>query len=437
MDSRPVLSGKGTLSLFIDSISINNLLSSANPTVEKLLSYHKSDLFEFVRSPHDTSHAKLKNIPKANTKTQEGSTVIEIEEKSSIRFGYNLDDVWEIGKSVFNKEALNEEDKGKIIMVFINSILNREKPCLLITHDDLLLKHRLWFEAHAPTKTNIVLVDEVLEIMDLFAKLRNKYHMASYYTTNKGGWYWYSFRSKIPYYNVSSDVLKAFASRFIYLLTCLDEIGIQYYSDVNNDSIDGTLYHFNYFISLVTGIFDSLAIETKNKLNLKFKGDDIPSKISLQNKTGGDFLQAVRDTCPDLRKHINDYVYFIKLVYKFRELVIHREGFSDTTFHYRDQDACWKAIFVKIDAETIDLIKQCCDKKKLYDPISEWGVFHDDALGLFLSPYNFAKQVTYTLIQFANTYLRILGYPNFIKGLKSDDEFLKTIDTFENNKLGF
>ena len=49
----------------------------------------------------------------------------------------------------------------------------------------------------------------------------------------------------------------------------LDQIGINYYKDYESNSIQyEILYHFNYLIALIVGIFDSLALLTNNKLNI-------------------------------------------------------------------------------------------------------------------------------------------------------------------------
>ena len=106
----------------------------------------------------------------------------------------------------------------------------------------------------------IVMFDEAKEIVDLFLKYHRKYHILNNFTCNKGYWYLLSFRSKIKHCHFGVATLNAFARRFIYLLMSLDEVGLQYYSGVNNDTMDNTLYHFNYFISLVTGVFDSFAL---------------------------------------------------------------------------------------------------------------------------------------------------------------------------------
>jgi hypothetical protein len=60
----------------------------------------------------------------------------------------------------------------------------------------------------------------------------------------------------------SNSILDGFSQRFCFLLMSIDEMGFQYYRGVNNVTMDDMLYHFNYFILLITGIYDSLALQT-------------------------------------------------------------------------------------------------------------------------------------------------------------------------------
>jgi hypothetical protein len=125
--------------------------------------------------------------------------------------------------------------------------------------------------------------------MNLFLKYRKQYLSSvrphpkiQPHGFNRGLWYWYSFRTKVPFFHVGVTInepyLDAFSSRFINILMSIDEIGIQYYSGVNNDTLDDTMYHFNYFITLISGIFDALALTTKDKYELTFSMDNTQKK---------------------------------------------------------------------------------------------------------------------------------------------------------------
>jgi len=281
-------------------------------------------------------------------------------------------------------------------------------------------------------------VEETKEVMDLFAKYRNKYYISDHYPTNKWWWYWYSFRSKIPNYHVGDSILDAFASRFAYLLMSLDEIGFQYYSGANNDTMETTIYHFNYFISLVSGIFDALAISTKNQLGIKFDRDDIYSKTSLNPKAGKEFLKGVREKNPDLRQHIMKNIHFIKLIYDLRELVVHREMLPKSSFE--DTNQKWKANFITVNPDVADLITQCGDRSQDYEPMTIWGLYSVVPRFRFLEPYHFSKAAATTLVSFCNTFLHLLGFGDFVESFEKQgkkDIFTRTMERFREDSLGF
>ena len=147
--------------------------------------------------------------------------------------------------------------------------------------------------------------------LDLFFKFKGKYYLRNNWILNKGYWYWLSMRLKLPHYNVGDKMIDALAYRFYYVLIALDEIGIQFYLGVDNDTMDNTLYHFNYLISLITGMFDNLALKTNSYLNINFLDF---RKVSLSNKSGRSFLRQIRDKRVDIRNHISDYMNFINLI---------------------------------------------------------------------------------------------------------------------------
>src|SRR5450759_2745183 len=147
-------------------------------------------------------------------------------------------------------------------------------------------------------------------------------------------------RLKLPHYNVGDPMIDALSLRFQYILMALDEIGIQFYSGTGNDTMDNTLYHFNYLISLITGIFDNLALKTNSHLAINFV--DL-RKVCINNNSGREFLREIRNKNQGLRDHISVYMDFINLIYEFRELVVHREGLSSTAFENMDEH--WKANF--------------------------------------------------------------------------------------------
>jgi len=273
-------------------------------------------------------------------------------------------------------------------------------------------------------------VEEALLFLDLFFKKNEKYSASSRYHLNKGYWYWLSMRLKLPHYNVGDPFINALANRLYYALMALDEMGIQFYLGVNNDTMDNTLYHFNYLISLMTGIFDNLALKTNIQLGINFVDK---RKVSINNNGGREFLREIRGKNPNIRYHINAHVEFINLIYLFRELVVHREGLSKTWF----ESESWEANFIEVTDEIKQKLKFCGDRNSEYDPFTKWG-FYQLHSELFLDPYNFSINAIKILIEFVDKYLELLGYSSFIDLQKQKTEdFTDSLNVFEKYHLGF
>lgn len=424
--------------MFIDSKSLSESLAK-NPKIEIFLSYKSSKFFEFFRSPYQTSHNEIKTITSFSTDKENDYGIIhyEIDTSSHTRSISPLINIEIVAKEIFKKDSITQDEWDQIWLVFVQaSFASDDSRNIFVTENETILKNRRWFEQHVPGgQLNIATVLEAMEVMDLFAKRRSKYHIADIYYVNKGLWYLTSFRNKIPYFHFETDMLNSFCRRFEFLLKCVDEIGMQFFLGVNNDTEDDTMYHFNYFISLITGIFDNLAIETKNRLNIIFKGDDIPWKTSLNKKAGEDFLDALKEKNLQLRQHITTNADFINLIYQLRDVIVHREGVRTIQYGSWSRTRSDEYIFVKISKEIFDLINRLGDKMKKYDPVSEWGV-HEDVLGYKISPYDFAKLATLRLSEFSNTYLKLLGFRNYFDVNKNGEDS-KCNQVFETCRLGF
>jgi len=444
--SKFILKKEEKLKIFLDTECFNHSLENNDLVVVKLLNYINTKLFEFIRTPFDTDNNELKKIltyhEKYNFENDSFSMEINRENYySRIGLGCKIHDIESVAKHIYKKNNMSKKEKEAIKLVFIQVALMRSKKSdIFITQNNILLNKRFWFESHIPgLPINIFSFNEAEEIMDLFLKYQNKYYLSERITCNKGYWYWLSFRQKIPNFHVGDPDLKAFSVRFLYLLESLDEIGFQYYLGLNRDSMSTTMYHFNYFIILISGIFDSLAIKSKNKYGLSYDNDKYPSSISLYKNAAKSFLKALREKNSVLTSHRSKYSCFINLIYGFRELLIHREMLDMQNFTPDMNEEKHTISAIEINEKTINLIKQCGDKKRKYDNFTEWGVFHYKNK-YFINPFYFAKKTTRTLIEFSNKYLEVLGYCNFIDELQKkniNDPFLKDLKIFETNRLGF
>lgn len=423
------MEAKPQLGLVIDSWSLEQTWMLG----EKLVGFNGAPLLKWVRSPLQTSHEELKSIPEYKIVGNSEMKEVEIEgQLGTARYAFfeQANVVTELTKELCGKADVSREETETVRLAFIFLALSKFETDyqILVTQRPLLLRNRLLLRTRLGKRLRLIAVDEALEIVDLFCRKNGCYYIRPPLQANQGYWYWLSFRSRIPRFHVSGTILDALGTRLVYLLMSLDEIGIQHYSEVNNDTMDRAAYHFNYFLML-PGIFDSLALTTRERLGITFERDDIPQRTSLSNKTGEDFLRALREKRPDIRKHISAYVDYINLIYEMRELVIHREGLAKAGYKADSPDKRWEANIVDISPAVMQYIKACGDAPSDFDPFSRWGVFSFSSKFL-LVPYPFAKMATEKLGQFVNSYLEMLGFTNFVESLPEHDDFREDMKNF-------
>jgi hypothetical protein len=141
-----------------------------------------------------------------------------------------------ITRRIFEKEeeAPTTEELDAVTLILIWAAYKLKHNGILVTENPKLLENRLSFERRDTEQLlNIVNVSEALEIMDIFAKSKGFYLIKGPQGVNNGLWYFVSFRSKVPHYHVlSSETLDAFSMRFTQLLRSIDEMGLQYYSEL-------------------------------------------------------------------------------------------------------------------------------------------------------------------------------------------------------------
>lgn len=159
--------------------------------------------------------------------------------------------------------------------------------------------------------------------------------------------------------------------------------------------------------------------------------------MSLSNVNVKEFLREIRKRDPRIRDYITSYMCFIKLIYCFRELVIHREGLKQMGFEYISNKDIWKANFIYVSEEIKNYIKYCGGSKSKLDPFTEWGLYIQGS-STFLEPYHFSMNAINMLIEFVDKYLELLGYRSFIDDQKQrNDNFARILTTFEKFKIGF
>jgi len=286
----------------------------------------------------------------------------------------------------------------------------------------------------------LVNLTDCLDIMDLFVKTHNLHLRSPNAKMDKGFWYWLYFRWKVPHYNVpiprsssltsKNDILDTFGKRFRYLLIAVDELGKLHH--FNSDDEIMILYHFNYILSLITGIFDNLAIHAAENYNIEFPYN----RISLRNNGGKEFLKEVENHDVDLRNHIRNNNDFIALIHILRDKVIHAEGLREIGVFFDGKIST----FIPIDSSQEGMIRCCGDKPGPYKQLTEWGVYkrvapNTNIKDFFLVPYYFARSSTELLMKFADIYLELIGHERFLDSLSHDDDYSQLMSEFRQLSL--
>ncbi|WP_135806836.1 hypothetical protein [Halorussus marinus] len=447
--------GEGPLRVLVDTASLNEQLADGNDAAQRVLDYAANREFEFIRSPDTPRHEELECIPPYTIETAEnGARVVRSDDDGeqtttsfSHLFGYQERAIRRTTARVFSDdvdayatevEDVTDRELATVRQVFVHAALNhRDEGHLFITNRAVLLTNRRWFEAHFPGgQLNIMSLSEAVEYLGLYLRYREQFYASPNLTVGMFGWYWHLFRSLVPRYHVEADAnddyLRGFSIRFQNLLIAVDEIGYQYFQEPDNRTQLNVQYHFDNAISLITGVFDTLALKTAEKYAI----DDIRKEfISLSNNRGRDFLDEVREANTDLRDHIAAHMAYINLLYVLRPLVVHRGGYQDSLLE--DANQGWTAgvipldRFNEADRDAFERYYPEIDDDPLpYDPLTEWGLYQADwADAGYIEPYHFMKAAVKTLIQFANAYLQLLGYPDFIEQHREDDQGATFIDT--------
>ncbi|MGA2682151.1 MAG: hypothetical protein ABSF44_10175 [Candidatus Bathyarchaeia archaeon] len=377
MDSRNLLRNVGKVQVLLDTNSFDLLIAQRNRVALAILGHNNSELLEFVRTPLITISEELQKIPEYGFELDadawiKGISILRANCARRVHFGYSKESILSIAKVIFGKAEVTDQEFERVLLIFVQATLidlNRHETHIFITNDPVLLKKRIWFESHFPGgQLNVMSSEEASVFFDIYFKKKEKYLISADFSLNKGYWYLLSMRLKLSHYNVGDSMIDALSQRFEYSLMALDEIGIQFWSGTNNDTMDNTLYHFNYLVSLMTGIFDNLALKTNTQLGIAF--DDL-RKVCINNHGGREFLREIRGKNQALRDHISNYMSFINLIYEFRELVIHREGLANTAFENRGEN--WKANFIRVNIEVRERLRTCGDVPSEFDPLYNVG----------------------------------------------------------------
>lgn len=436
---------KERLMILLDSTTLKS------DNAKRLLKYNDNQVFEFVSWGASTAHTEIKLF--LDDTKKHNKTVID---KSS-KDGYYTDSLFISSRSRMERISkslnINYED---LLPVFILEHLTRfrhnERKIILVTERKKILDRLNWKKGGFPNVPDHTILhpDEAAIFIDLYCKQQKKFLIAPNHYVSSGGWYLYSLKTKLTRYQgvwsiavygkkvipEGKNIMEfaaALADRITDMLIAIDEIGINYYTNVNNDTQDIIIYHFNYWITLFTGVLDTLALISKYRYQIKFdnpmevdlRKSEFKKKLFSENQIFGDFF--------------NKNSLIINLMHNPRNLVTHRERLKGLRLENSDENFCFNV--VRIPAEFFIQIVRI--SKERGNAIEEWGCYkhYDDC---FLEPYRFVQNATAVLIEFADEYLELLNFdkykvsnPALKKNIVDRDDFAQKLEDFKNFNLGY
>lgn len=433
---------KERLMILLDSCS----LKSEN--AKRILNYDDNDLFEFVSLGNSTKHTMasldLEESNDVNTITIDKSANPLQGHKEDTLFRYKIPDI----KNISGLLDIKYDD---LILVFILEtflVVGNRQKIILVTERKKILNRLNWKKSGFPNVPDHTILhpDEASIFIDLYCKQRKKFLVTPNYGADSGLWYLYSLKTKLAkYQDVWSiivwgekvipkgknlmEITTSLASRITDMLIAIDEIGINYYADTDNNTQNAIMYHFNYWMMLFTGVLDALALISKYRYQIEFN----PRKVGLQKDK---FRKELFSKNQTFENFFNKNSLTINLMHDTRNLVTHRERLKGLRFENLDENFCFNMVRIS-DEFFIQIIRLSREKG---DTIEEWGCYkYDD--DCFLEPYKFVQNATAVLIEFADEYLKLLSFDEYKdNGLalkKGSGDFKQKLENFKNFNLGY
>ena len=433
MDSRDLIRDEQDLTVLIDSQSIDNVFDAGNDKAKKILYYQQHDSFTFLRSPFDTSYELLSTVEEYEIESipDEVVNLITYANTQSV-FRYTDETIERKQNRLENDGYSLSENELRVVAVCrsLNDSLFNDSSSLFITENDTILKARLALESEFDdgneVQLNIMSLEEAAEFLGLFMRYRDKF--VFYPEEMNGGSMQYDFTAWC--WTLSSIIvphmggIDGLGARLENLIIGVDELGYQYYMGCDNSTNMKMRYHFDHIVSLITGVFDSLAIHTRDEYDL-----DIENKRTTI-RTGDDLFGKIREIDEELWHYIEENHHFVELIYALRPLIIHRDGVMGNVQEIVVDGSSWSSLYIALNdmeeeyRDEFETYYRHLDDELLdYDPLTKWGLIcADDTMERLpekhqlIEPYQFIKTALRTLLEFVDGYLEMLGCENNLNG---------------------
>jgi len=330
---------------------------------------------------------------------------------------------------VTNWDLKPEELKLLFIVQFMIVNPHEGPKVILVTERKKLLNYSKYVTNKLPDFT-IFSPEEAKIYIDLFCKKHGAYLVKPQHFVNRGLWYLYSMRSKLQLFQIAWSInvnsqeppdlrdknLQMFGSisgRVKDMLKAIDEIGMNYYKGSNNDTMEDMLYHFNYWVTLYSGVLDALAWISLYRYSISAPNKN---KVELENE---DVLAELYKSNPKLKEVIGKNQKIIDLVYEPRNIFIHREMLHG--LRLKDYQAGLELNMIDVEGEFLSHIRDLQPVVK--GGLNKAGLYViKDHERYFLEPYRFVKFATREFVSFLNQFITALDYGELL----SKDPSLKS-----------
>ncbi|WP_152423919.1 hypothetical protein [Natronorubrum tibetense] len=444
MDSREILPNAQTVRFLLDTKSLNERLSRNPFPLERFLTYGEHSEFTYIRTPEKTAHNSLQNI---------SSFELEIDmdrNQKIVRWGKSNQNISTIRylPSIYDRKLEDidwsepEPNIDELNLVGLFSEFSRyddNRADILVTANPSLLQNRrrieYSFHRHEAGQMNMMSPSEAAEFAGIFMRENDEFifynpkDKCHSYSIDFSYWYWLLPRVFIHHFTIDdNDYISSMFDRFQSLFICVDKMGKEYYCGTGNHTDLRTRYHFNNGISLLTGIFDVVALYTREKYDIGI----LDERTNL--RTGGHpLLKELRVYNESAWEHVQRNHMIIELIHTIRNDIIHQKGVikRGPGFSLRGSEVSeWNSHTISLESldkedreEFRKYYEQFDDSIRKYDPVTQWGVIvpENETPKITpitqIEPYQFMKQSVKTVAKFIDEYLRLLDHPNRLKNL--------------------
>jgi hypothetical protein len=458
MDSREILPCTERIQFLLDTDSLENPGNQEYTTLEKLVRYTEYERFRFLRTLGNPAHDLLEDITSLQIEKQreENRQVVrwegEYQGVHSARYIPEIYQDWS-EETDWNQPEITVEDL-ELADLFSELLTQRpEQVDILVTCNESVLKNRRLLEycirRHHEGRMHIMTPSEAGELSGVYMRMKEDFNFydndGSSYEIDFTLWYWTIPRVFVQHYTAGGEgYLGSMLDRFDSLFLCIDKLGQQYYQGTGNHTDLRTRYHFNYGISLLTGICDVLALHTNKKY-----GIGIPDRKTNLRTGKHPLLKELKDHNEDAWLYVHDNHEVIELLHTVRNDIIHQNGVikrgPGMTFREHDETTPWRcqnlwmSELEEKDREKFNKhYQEINDEIEDYNPVTKWGIItefdeqpeiHEHTA---IEPYRFLKQATKEIAEFTDEYLRLLGHPNRVeqseRGAVSEADVERIVD---------